>query len=207
MKSKNHTHKIKIGVMGSAKGPQTENQKTRDIARELGREIGRRGYIYIDGSAPGLPNEALLGAKEEGAFTVGISPAFSEEEHEQEYKNPHEHDMMIYTGMGFMERDIINIRSSNGTIIVGGGVGTLNELIIAFDEGHPVGVLTSTGVISNSVPHIIVDLCKRQVPPNMVFDDDPVKLLDKLEEVIEKYPRPIHEDGRVKDAREQRFHL
>jgi len=205
MKFSEHKHKIKIGVMGSASGAQIEDEQAREMARELGREIGRRGYIFINGASPGLPHDALLGAKEIGALTIGISPAFSQEEHEQEYRNPHDHDIMLYTGMGFMERDIINIRSSSGTVIVGGGVGTLNELIIAFDEGHPVGVLTSTGGISNSVPHILVDLCKRQIPPNMVFDDDPKALLNKIEEAMQKYPRPIHEDGRVKDSKTKRF--
>jgi hypothetical protein len=38
----------------------------------------------------------------------------------------------------------------------------------------------------------------------MVFDDDPKQLLDKLEVVIEAYPLPIHEDGRVKDMKEGR---
>ena len=39
----------------------------------------------------------------------------------------------------------------------------------------------------------------RKIAPNMVFDDDPVKLLDKLEVVVKKFPLPIHEDGRVVD--------
>jgi hypothetical protein len=97
-----------------------------------------------------------------------------------------------------MERDIINIRSSDGVIIIGGGVGTLNELTIAYEEGRPIGVLTNTGGISNEVPNII-KLCERKVAPNMVFDDDPSKLLDKLELAIKAYPLPIHEDGRVID--------
>lgn len=109
--------------------------------------------------------------------------------------------MIIYTGAGFMERDIINIRTSDGVVIVGGGVGTLNELTIAYDEGRPIGIVTNSGGISNSVPHIIEDLCHRKMAPNMVMDDDPVVLLDKLEEVIEKYPLPIHEDGRVIDKK------
>jgi len=194
-----HNHKLKIGVMGSASGPQIEDPHAREMARELGKEIGKRGHIFINGACPGLPNDSLLGAKETGAFTVGISPAFSFYEHMHEYNSPHEHDMIIYTGQGFMERDIINIRSSDGVVFVGGGVGTLNELTIAYDEGRPYGVLTNTGGISNAVPHVIEELCLRKIPPNMVMDDDPAKLLDKLEEVIKEFPLPIHEDGRVKD--------
>ena len=194
-----HNHKLKIGVMGSASGPQIQSAHAREMAKELGREIGRRGHIFINGACPGLPHDALLGAKECGAFTVGISPAFSEDEHEHEYVSPHDNEMIIFTGQGFMERDIINIRSSDGVVFIGGGIGTLNEFTIAYEEGRPIGILTNTGGISNSIPMVVEELCQRKIAPNMVFDDDPGKLLDKLEVVIKEFPLPIHEDGRVVD--------
>lgn len=199
-----HFHRLKIGVMGSASGPQTEDPVAREKARALGAEIGRRRYIFINGACPGLPHDAMMAAKQAGGFTLGVSPAFSEHEHVHEYLSPHDHDMIIFTGMGFMERDIINIRSSDGVVIVGGGIGTLNELTIAYDEGRPIGILTNSGGISNSVPYVIQELCKREIPPNMVFDDDPARLLDKLEVVIHAFPLPIREDARVRDLRQGR---
>ncbi|MDO8649341.1 MAG: LOG family protein [Candidatus Peregrinibacteria bacterium] len=199
-----HHHKLKIGVMGSASGPQIEDLTAREKARNIGREIAKRGHIFINGACPGLPNDALLGAKEFNGFTVGISPAFSEYEHVNEYLSPHAHDMIIYTGMGFMERDIINIRSADAVVIIGGGIGTLNEFTIAYDEGRPVGVLTNSGGISNSIIHVVEELCQRTMPPNIVLDDDPMTLMDKLEVVVKAFPLPIREDGRVKDMREGR---
>lgn len=196
--------KLKIGVMGSASGQQIEDPVARKKAKKLGTEIAHRGHILINGACPGLPHDALLAAKAAGGLTLGISPAFSEYEHINEYLSPGGHDIIIFTGMGFMERDIINIRSSDAIVIVGGGIGTLNELTIAYEEGRPVGVVTNSGGISNSVPFVIEGLCKRKVPPNMVFDDDPKKLIMKLERIIEEYPLPIHEDGRVKDSKEGR---
>lgn len=196
--------KIKIGVMGSASGPQISDPVARKKAMQLGAEIAKRGQILINGACPGLPHDAMEAAKKEGGYTIGISPAFSEYEHINEYMSPAGHDIIIFTGLGFMERDIINIRSSDGIVIVGGGIGTLNELTIAYDEGRPIGILTNSGGISNAVPHVIEELCKRKIPPNMVFDDDPAKLLDKLEIAIREYPLPIHEDGRVKDVTETR---
>ena len=196
-----HYHRLKIGVMGSASGPQTEDPVAREKATKLGHEIGRRGHIFINGACPGLPHDALLAAKEAGTFTIGVSPAFSEYEHIHEYLSPHDHDFIIYTGMGFMERDIINIRSADGVVIIGGGIGTLNEFTIAYDEGRPLGVVTNSGGISNSIPHIVEELCKREIPPNMVFDDDPAVLLDKLEIAIRAFPLPIRQDSRVKDQK------
>jgi len=197
-------HKLKIGVMGSASGPQISDPHAREMARKLGQEIGKRGHIFINGACPGLPHDALLAAKEAGALTIGISPAFSEYEHANEYQSPLDNDMMIYTGQGFMERDIINIRSSDGVVFISGGIGTLNELTIAYDEGRPMAILTGTGGVSNAIRDIITKYCLRSIPPNMVFDDDPVKLLEKLEVAIRAFPLPIHEDGRVIDMPEGR---
>ena len=196
-----HYHRLKIGVMGSASGPQVDSGPVQERAKELGREIAKRGHIFINGACPGLPEDARGGAKEADGFTVGISPAFSEYEHVHEYRSPHDHDLIIYTGMGFMQRDIINIRSVDGVVIIGGGAGTLNELTVAYKEGKPIGILTETGGISNSVPHIIQDLCKQELFPNIVFDANPAQLLDKLEVAIRTFPLPIHEDGRVKDVK------
>ena len=194
-----HYHRLKIGVMGSASGPQIVDPIARKKASLIGAEIAKRGHIFINGACPGLPHDALLAAKEGGGFTVGISPAFSEYEHVHEYLSPHDHDLVIYTGMGLMERDIINIRSSDGVVIIGGGIGTLNEFTIAYDEGRPIGIITHSGGISNSIPYVVEKLCKRSIPPNIVFDDDPATLLSKLEVAIRAFPLPIKEDGRVKD--------
>jgi len=185
--------------MGSASGPQIEDESVRERARELGKEIGRRGHIFINGACPGLPHDAFLGAKEAGAFTLGVSPAFSEHEHVAEYRSPVGHDLLIYTGLGFMERDIINIRSSDGIVIIAGGIGSLNEFTIAYEEGRSIAILTESGGISDSIPYIVEELCRRKVAPNMVFDSDPKTLMDKLEAAVAKYPLPIHEDGRVVD--------
>lgn len=198
------TRRLKIGVMGSASGPQIEDPIAREKARLLGKAMAERGYILINGACPGLPHDAMLAAKEAGGFTLGVSPAFSEYEHINEYLSPAGHDMIIFTGMGFMERDIINIRSSDAVVIIGGGVGTLNEFTIAYDEGRPIGVITDSGGISNSIEHIVVELCQREMPPNLVMDSDPVKLLDKLEIVVKAFPLPVREDGRVKDLKQGR---
>lgn len=194
-----HYHRMKIGVMGSASGPQTEDPIAREKAKMLGAEVAKRGHIFINGACPGLPNDALLAAQAEGGFTIGISPAFSEYQHINEYLSPHDHDLLIYTGMGFMERDIINIRSSDGVVIIGGGIGTLNEFTIAYDEGRPIGIITNSGGISNHIPHVVQELCQREMPPNIVFDDDPAELLNKLEVAIRTFPLPLVKDSRVVD--------
>ncbi len=193
--------KLKIGVMGSASGPTLENPETLKKCQEVGREIARHNCILINGACPGLPYEAAKGAKEECGFVLGVSPAFSEQEHTQEYKSPNENmDFILFSGMGFMERDIINIRASDAIVTLGGGIGTVNEFTVAYEEGKVVGVLTESGGFSDHFKQMILD-CDRELEPNIIFESDPKKLVEKVLEAVEKHAHPVHEDGRVKDVK------
>ena len=89
----------------------------------------------------------------------------------------------IYTGSGLMGREITNIRSCDIVIIVGGRTGTLGELAIAYDEGRLIGVLTGTGGITPIVAEII-RVSGKDTGASVVYDDDPVKLVDR---VIHRY--------------------
>lgn len=190
--------KIKIGVMGSASGPTLENIEYLKEAFELGRQIALQGCILINGACPGLPDEAAKGAQEEGGFVFGVSPAYSKFEHEQEYRSPINHDFVLFTGMGFMERDIINIRSADAIVIVGGGIGSLNEFTIAYDEERPIGVLTNTGGISDDIEEIL-KMCDRKMKDWIILESDPKILVEKLIKICEDYSYPKYEDSRVKD--------
>ena len=132
---------------------------------------------------------------------MGVSPAFSHHGHVHEYKSPDDSfDVVFYSGMGFMERDIMNIRSSDGLLFLGGGVGTLNEFTVAYEEGKPAAILEGIGGISAHIRQILA-WCHRPIHPNLVFSEDPEELVDKLIEAIRTHPTPIHEDGRVTDVK------
>jgi uncharacterized protein (TIGR00725 family) len=135
---------LKIGVMGGATGLITREQMDR--AHLLGRAIAQNGCVLITGGCPGLPLAAACGAKQVGGMVVGISPGLSLDEHVHKYHSPTEfHDVLIYTGSGLMGREVVNIRSSDIVVIVGGRSGTLGELAIAYDEGKLIGVLKGMG--------------------------------------------------------------
>ena len=194
--------KFKIGVMGSAQGPNTQNQETIKKAIEVGHYIAKGDCILVNGACPGLPDDAAFGAKHAGGLTMGISPAFSEREHTQLYKSPAgNYEVIIYTGMGLMERDIINIRSSDAIVILGGGVGTLNEFTVAYDEGKVVGVLTNSGGVSNKIPEIL-EICDRKVEDHLIFESDPKKLVERVIEKLKTTDGPMTEDERVTNGGE-----
>jgi len=189
--------KFRIGVMGSAQGPTIENQENIRKAIEVGHYIAKNDCILVSGACPGLPDEAAYGAHQKGGLTMGVSPAFSEAEHIQKYKSPHQnYDIILYTGMGLMERDIINIRSSDAIILLGGGVGTLNEFTVAYDEEKVIGVLIGSGGVSNHIEQIL-EICDRPLTDFIVFDEDPKKLVEKVIDKIKNYSAPMSEDYRV----------
>ena len=189
--------KYRIGVMGSAQGPTIRVQENITKAIKIGQEIARADCILVTGACPGLPDEAAFGAKNAGGMTMGVSPAFSQKEHTERYKSPEEnYDIILYTGMGLMERDLINIRSSDAIVILGGGVGTLNEFTVAFDEEKIVGVLTGTGGVSDHIDEVL-KICDRKMEDFVVFDDDPKKLIAKVVDKFKNSYRPTMVDDRI----------
>ncbi|MEX0761987.1 MAG: hypothetical protein WD208_03695 [Dehalococcoidia bacterium] len=173
--------RMAIGVMGSAGG--TMRSKVRDTLRKTGAEIARRGYVLVTGVAPGLPHDSVLGAKEHQGLVIGISPALNFHEHVTKYKAPTRgYDLIVYTGSGLMGREIENIRSCDAVVIAGGRSGTLGEFAIAYDEAKVIGVLTGTGGIADHVDEL-VRVINKDTGAIIVSDDDPVKLMDQLEDV------------------------
>ena len=176
--------KLTIGVMGSSGGDLPDEIKLR--AFRLGQAIAEQGAVLITGGCPGLPYEAVRGAKAKGGLVVGISPGLSIDEHRGKYRSPVEgFDVLIYTGSGLMGREITNIRSCDIVVIAGGRTGTLGELAIAYDEGRLIGVLTGTGGITALVEEI-VRVSGKDTGARVVYDDEPVRLIERLITVYKK---------------------
>lgn len=181
--------KLKIGVMGTSSDISREH---KELAYNLGRAIAESDCISITGACPGLPFEAAKGAKESGGLVIGISPGLSLWEHVNKYHSPvKHHDVLIFTGSGLMGREVVNIRSSDIVVIVGGRSGTLGEFSIAYDEGKLIGVLIGTGGITSEIKRI-VRIVKKKTGAKVMYDGDPGKLMKRLLEYYNKkhYKRP-----------------
>ena len=59
-----------------------------------------------------------------------------------------EYDVLVFTGLGLMGRELVNIHSSDIVVVVSGRSGTLGEFAIAYEEGKLIGALTDTGGIT-----------------------------------------------------------
>ncbi|MFQ5811400.1 MAG: hypothetical protein ACE5JM_17415 [Armatimonadota bacterium] len=167
--------------MGSAGGKMDEGICAR--ARALGEQIAKRDCIIITGACPGLPHEAVKGAKANGGLVVGISPALSLDEHITRYSSPHEeYDVLIFTGDGLMGREVESIRSCDIGAVVGGRSGTLGEFAIAYDEGKLIAVLEQTNGIADHI-HEIVRMINKDTGAEVIYDADPERLVARALEV------------------------
>lgn len=181
---------LKVGVMGGASG-----DIPRDALRKaelLGEAVADAQCIVVTGACPGLPLAAARGAKNRGGTVIGISPALSLDEHAFKYESPTlAHDVLIFTGSGLMGREVVNIRSSDIVVIIGGSSGTLGELAIAYDEGKLIGVLMGTGGITDLV-EAVMTACQKQTGARVIYEHDPRRLIEQLLEVYrtEHYRHP-----------------
>jgi uncharacterized protein (TIGR00725 family) len=170
-----------IGVMGSGDGKISEENRRK--AERVGAAIANSGFILATGGCSGLPYDAARGADRAGGFVIGISPAFNYYEHVNRYHFPTKYyHLLIYSGMGFIERDVLNIRTTEAIVLIAGRSGTLNEFSIAYDEGKNIGALIGTGGISDKVQDLVrgFRVSKKESESTMVYESNPEKLVKKL---------------------------
>ncbi len=172
--------KWKCAVLGSASVQEDSPEIAKAYA--VGQTIAELGAVLLTGACPGLPQAAIRGAKSAGGITMGISPAQSRHEHRTVYSYPEESDVTLFTGMGKKGRNVILVRSADACIFIGGGIGTLNEFTIAFDDldAHcAIGILLQTGGYSDEFGRL-VEIAARK-PRAALFElTDPVTLVQSI---------------------------
>jgi len=116
-----------IGVIGAGACPAP----IYELARNIGFEIGKRGWILVCGGLKGVMEGAAKGCVEAGGMTVGILPGL-----DRTSANPHI-NIAVPTGLGD-GRNLLIIRSSDAVVAVSGGYGTLSEIALALKVNKPV---------------------------------------------------------------------
>jgi len=178
-----------IGVMGaSANDALSDDQagRAKQLAEDLGSAIARANCILVTGATTGLPDLVARAFRRQGGFALGISPAENYREHVSRYGLPLDGaDAIVYTGFGYKGRNVINIRSSDIVVILGGAIGTLNEFTIAYDEGKVIGVLEGSGGVADHMAQII-DYCRKETRGMLLFDSDPERLVTQCLAAFER---------------------
>jgi uncharacterized protein (TIGR00725 family) len=181
--------KYKICISGSAVA-DVATPGTQAKTELMGRLIAERGMVLVTGATTGIPYWAAKGAKQAGGIVIGLSPAASKLAHVKTYHLPLDyHDLIVYTGFDYSGRNLLLTRTADAVITICGRVGTLNEFTIAFEDHKPQGVLTGTGGESDEIERIL-KIAHRGMG-KVVFDSDPVRLLDKVQKMIEEDEKRI----------------
>ncbi len=182
--SQRHHLKYKIAVSGAAETGHCAIDAV-EKAEELGREIAKAGMVTVTGATTGIPYWSAKGAKEAGGISIGLSPASSEAAHIKSYQLPTDYmDLIIYTGFDYAGRNLLLTRAADAVITICGRMGTLNEFTIAFEDNKPIGVLTGTGGMADSLKDIVEK--SHRGPGKVVFDSNPKQLLEKIIALIDK---------------------
>ena len=173
---------IKIGVMGSASTSIAADGRHRvdELATRLGKKIAAASCVLITGELDGIPGRVVEVHNQYGGLSVGISPAHSAVEHAALYATPPcPSTVVIYSGFGFKGRNVIAVRSADIVILVSGGIGTLNEFTIAYDEGKVIGLLHGTGGAADVAQTLLDTLPVRSTGAVVIADPDPEPLIDR----------------------------
>ncbi len=186
-----------ICVSGAAGGDTVDD--SGDLAEKLGEEVARHGHILTTGATVGLPLRAAIGAKKAGGMSIGFSPAASLREHLRKYRLPFEEfDFINFTGLEYVGRDLYLVQSSDAVITVGGRFGSLHEFTSALEAGKPCGILLGSGGAADLIPRLM-ELLEPPHQSLVIYDTDPTKLIERVEEVLQEEYEDIRKQFSRKD--------
>lgn len=150
-------NKIRIGVIGGA----SPNPEHRQIAFDVGKEIGKKEAILVCGGLGGVMEAAARGAKKSGGLTIGILPGNSTDD-----ANRHI-DIPIATGLGYSRNSLVAM-NADVLIAVDGQYGTLTEIAYGNIYGKKVigiGTWDIQGVVKADTAEQAVELALKDYFP------------------------------------------
>lgn len=109
-----------VTVFGSARF--AENHPHYQLARQVGQEVARRGFVIMTGGGPGIMEAANRGAQDVKGRSIGCNITLAQEQK----PNPFLDSWIEFKY--FMVRKFMLAKYSYGFIAMPGGFGTLDEL-------------------------------------------------------------------------------
>ncbi|MBO8166069.1 MAG: TIGR00725 family protein [Kosmotoga sp.] len=136
-----------IGYSGDVERPIIK--RISDICVALGELIAQKGHNLLTGGRDGVMELVSKGASQAGGKIIGILPF---DEAGNEYNN-----LTINTGMDYLMRSLVLIRSADLVISIGGEIGTLYEIISAYACGKTVVLFRGTGGWTDKIVPSLID--------------------------------------------------
>ena len=151
-----------------------------ELAVRTGMLIAQRGATLITGATTGYSFAAAKGATAAGGEVIGFSPALNRKDHISKGLPTTDHSLIVYTGLSSHGRNILNVRASNAAVFIGGSMGTMNELTMAYDEEKIIGILEGSGGFCDHLKEWLPALAKRGNRSIIHYDFSPDQLLDQI---------------------------
>ncbi|BAA29327.1 TIGR00725 family protein [Pyrococcus horikoshii] len=154
---------IQIAIAGSSdeKPLEVAVRKTKEFIKALPSDV-----ILMTGGRGGIMEVASEEFRKKGGIVVGILP-YSD-------NGNRFNTVRVKTGLNPVERSGVLIESADVLVVLGGGVGTMIEALMAYNLGIPVIVITGTGYASDRLMELAKEGYfdhKRIV--KVIFTDDP----------------------------------
>ncbi|CAB49158.1 TIGR00725 family protein [Pyrococcus abyssi] len=154
---------IQIAIAGSSDEKPFEKavEKAKKFARALPTNV-----ILLTGGRGGIMRIVSEEFRKRGGIVVGILP-YSDEGNEF-------NTIRVKTGMNPVERSGALVESADVLVVLGGGVGTMIEALMAYNLGVPVIVLTDTGYPSDKLEMLAQDgYFDHKKILRVIFTEDP----------------------------------
>jgi|AntAceMinimDraft_13_1070369.scaffolds.fasta_scaffold05136_4 hypothetical protein len=190
------SHKITISVYGARHSNTTKSFNALEQAQKLGGFIASNNCILTIPATTGFSFWVGKGSHNTGGQVIGFSPAANEHEHRTVYNMPTEYmDMLVYSGFGYAGADLLLSRSSDAIIFGYGGLETVHEFWVAFQENKPIGILKGEW----ETDEILFGLLRGQEDTfdhsRIIFDKDPKNLVEQLIKKVKEEKIQIHHLG------------
>jgi len=123
-------------------GVENASQDILDSAKILGSKLAQNGLVVATGAVGGFGMWAAMGAHETGGVTIGFSPASGKKEHEEHFRQPVDYlKTVVYTGFGYLGRDLLLARSVDAIVVGLGDKNSIHELLLAHELDKPIFIL------------------------------------------------------------------
>ncbi|KPU63391.1 oxidoreductase [Thermococcus sp. EP1] len=140
---------IQIAIAGSSDSQPLPKavEKAKEFARELAKYKDR--VVLLTGGRGGIMEIVSEEFTKLGGIVIGILP----EKQEGNKFNT----IRIKTGMDFVERSAIMLNSADVLVVLGGGIGTMVEALMAYDYSKPIVIIVDTGYASDRLELLAID--------------------------------------------------
>jgi len=145
---------MRVSVIGGS----SVGEQHYDLARDVGRLLGKRGHEVVCGGLGGVMEGVCRGAIETGGHTIGVLPG-EDRAAANEYV-----ETAVATGLG-NARNALVVLNSDGAIAIDGSTGTLSEIALALDHGLAVAGLDTydiEGVEAVETPEKAIEHVERE---------------------------------------------